>query len=768
MTAPVARALLFALAIAHGVAALAADDAAADEPPELRRVAYVIGADDGGADRVRLKYASSDAANIARVLREIGGVAAGDIRLLQSSSKTDILDGFARLRREVAELRGRGVRVELLVYYSGHSDDQGLLLTGARLGYDQLRAEIKSTPADVHIAILDSCASGAFTRVKGGTKRAAFLADASTRVEGYAFITSSSADEVAQESDRIAASFFTHYLISGLRGGADANRDGKVTLNEAYQFAFAETVSRTESTQAGAQHPAYNMHLAGTGDVVMTDLRATSATLLIAADVHGRLFIRDRGGHLVVELLKVGGRPIELGLGPERYDVTLQRDDELLRASALLRRGQRSQLAAVAFRGSRPERTVSRGLGMRQSRDDAGDSVAVALSIVPPLETHFWHPNPIKRVSLNLLVGSSGGIDGIELGGGINVVRGDVRGMQIAIFGNVLGGSVSGLQITGGANMIGGNVRQVQLAGITNLVDGNVSAVQAAGFVNIAGGDAAHFQAAGIANAVTGEVRGLQAAGIANIDGGLRGVAIAGIANVLTGTADGGVQIAGGTNITIGDVKGGQIAGGANLTTGALEGLQIASAFNGAGSVDGAQIGLVNVAGKVSGVQVGLVNVAEEADVSIGLLTLAKNGRHAIETWTSDIAAANVGVKLGARRTYSLLTVGGNQDRLLVGAGLGVHTPRGRYYIDTDLVAYEEIENGFDLSNDAIAQLRLTVGWPLTSSIAVFAGAAVTGDVTWDGPPRADELSALGGVTIDRGDTRIRISPGLFAGISVF
>jgi hypothetical protein len=757
--------LLVVLVVAGAVVTgLVPGRARADDPPELRRLAFVIGADDGGADRVRLKYASSDAANVARVIREIGGVAAGDIRLLQSSSKADVLDGFVRLRRDIAELRGRGVRVELLVYYSGHSDDQGLLLAGSRLGYDQLRAEIKSTPADVHIAILDSCASGAFTRVKGGTKRAAFLADASSRVEGYAFITSSSADEVAQESDRIAASFFTHYLISGLRGGADANRDGKVTLNEAYQFAFAETVSRTESTQAGAQHPAYNMHLAGTGDVVMTDLRATSATLMLAADVHGRLFIRDRGGHLVVELLKVGGRPVELGLGPERYDVTLQRDDELLRASVELRRGQRTTLAAVAFRGARPERTVARGLGMRDQRDD---SVAVAISIVPPLESHFWHPNPIKRVSFNALVGSSGGIDGIELGGGLNVVRGDVRGLQLAGLGNVIGGGVSGLQVAGVANLVGGDVRQVQIAGITNLVDGHVSAVQVAGIANIDGGDAAHFQAAGVANSVSGQVRGIQAAGITNIVGdGLRGVQLAGVANVLTGVSDGGVQIAGAANITIGDVRGAQIAGMGNLTTGDVNGLQLAPVFNGASSIDGAQIGLVNAAGKVSGVQVGLVNIAEEADVSIGLLTLAKNGRHTIEAWASDMAGANVGVKLGARRTYSLLTVGGTQDRLFVGAGLGVHTPRGRYYFDTDFLVYEEIENGLDLTDDAIAQLRFAFGWPISSSVAVFGGAAVTTAVTWNGPPDED-LSPFG-TTIVQGDTRIRISPGLFAGISVF
>jgi hypothetical protein len=266
---------------------------------------------------------------------------------------------------------------------------------------------------------------------------------------------------------------------------------------------------------------------------------------------------------------------------------------------------------------------------------------------------------------------------------------------------------------------------------------------------------------------VSGEVRGIQAAGITNIVGdGLRGVQLAGVANVLTGVSDGGVQIAGAANITIGDVRGAQIAGMGNLTTGDVNGLQLAPVFNGASSIDGAQIGLVNAAGKVSGVQVGLVNIAEEADVSIGLLTLAKNGRHTIEAWASDMAGANVGVKLGARRTYSLLTVGGTQDRLFVGAGLGVHTPRGRYYFDTDFLVYEEIENGLDLTDDAIAQLRFAFGWPISSSVAVFGGAAVTTAVTWNGPPDED-LSPFG-TTIVQGDTRIRISPGLFAGISVF
>src|SRR5207253_2498641 len=114
------------------------------------------------------------------------------------------------------------------------------------LDYGALRKAIEAVPADVRVAVLDSCASGAFARSKGGQFLPAFLSDASSQVRGQAILTSSSETEVAQESDRIGSSFFTHHLLAGLRGAADTSHDGRVTLNEAYQYAYDETLSRTE------------------------------------------------------------------------------------------------------------------------------------------------------------------------------------------------------------------------------------------------------------------------------------------------------------------------------------------------------------------------------------------------------------------------------------------------------------------------------------------------------------------------------------------
>ena len=243
----------------------------------IRRFALVASSNNGGPGRTRLRFADSDGESVGRVLSNLGGVREGDLIMVGDATRTRLSQAFAELKSRVARERRPQVRREVFVYYSGHSDEEGLLLGAERVGYRELRQWIDSVGADVRIAILDSCASGSLIRLKGGVHRTPFLSDASTQARGHAFLTASSADEAAQESDRVGAAFFTHFLLSGMRGAADANHDRRVTLNEAYQFAYNETLQRTETSRAGAQHPAYDIQLAGTGDLVMTDLHTSSA-----------------------------------------------------------------------------------------------------------------------------------------------------------------------------------------------------------------------------------------------------------------------------------------------------------------------------------------------------------------------------------------------------------------------------------------------------------------------------------------------------------
>jgi hypothetical protein len=332
----------------------------------VQRYALVAGANYGGPDRPTLQYAISDAERFARLLVELGGVSPHDAILLKQPGLRELDEALARLQARVVEERrsGRvdaGGRTELLVYYSGHADDKGLLLGEDRYSYRSLRDRLDDVPADVRIAVLDACASGAITRLKGGRPRPAFLVDESSDMRGHAFLTSSAETEAAQESDRIGASYFTHYLISGLRGAADVNGEGKVTLNEAYQFAFNETLGRTVDTKGGAQHPSYDINLSGTGDVVMTDLRQTSATLVIDAALDGRFFVRNARQELVVELYKPYGRRVELALEPGDYEVRVEREAAALLAKPRVDEGARVVLDAAQFSATTPEKTRRRG-----------------------------------------------------------------------------------------------------------------------------------------------------------------------------------------------------------------------------------------------------------------------------------------------------------------------------------------------------------------------------------------------------------------------
>ena len=82
---------------------------------------------------------------------------------------------------------------------------KGLLLGEDRYSYRSLRDRLDQVPADVRIAVLDACASGAITRLKGGQPQPPFLVDESSDMRGHAILTSSAATEAAQESDRIRA-----------------------------------------------------------------------------------------------------------------------------------------------------------------------------------------------------------------------------------------------------------------------------------------------------------------------------------------------------------------------------------------------------------------------------------------------------------------------------------------------------------------------------------------------------------------------------------
>ena len=302
------------------VAALALTSLSAPALATQPRHALVIGANQGPNSLETLRYAEDDARRMADVLTELGGFPADRVTVLYGP---DLAEVSAAFDRHAAMAKDEPDDL-FVFYYSGHADGHGLRMGEDTLTYAQLRREVRDVPSDVRVGVLDACRSGEITRIKGLEVSSPFAVDRGMASEGEAWLTATSADESAQESDALRGSFFTHALVSGLRGAADRD-DGVVSLDEAYAYAYDRTVARSSASVNGTQHPAYDFRLQGRGDLPLTEVRRAEARLVLPESMAGQLdVLRAPDGGLMAEVSKAKGTSLTLGLPAGRYTLRLR------------------------------------------------------------------------------------------------------------------------------------------------------------------------------------------------------------------------------------------------------------------------------------------------------------------------------------------------------------------------------------------------------------------------------------------------------------
>ena len=588
----------------------------------INRYVVAVSANNGGAGRPMLRYAESDARSFAKVLKEMGGVLPQNVILVKEPSVVALQKEFANLDAKILQDKASNGRDEVLVYYSGHADEKGLRLGEETYAWKDLRNRIDALSADVKIAVIDACGSGAITRVKGGKAVPAFMVDQSSDMKGYAFITSSTQEESSQESDKLKGSFFTHSLVSGLRGAGDLSNDGRVTLSEAYQFAFNETLQKTETTLGGAQHPSRDMNLAGTGDVVMTDLRATSAGLDLDESVGGRLYIRDADGELVAELNKKQGHAMSLGLPAGNYMVNLQQKTDYMGATVALVNGKREKISISNFKSVMAEQTVFRGeIGGNRSCL-GGDTIACSLDSLDH--------NGKFRTTFNFVNTDSDPRKGLQLGLFVARTKDYMLGTQVSLFANIAQKEMHGLQATTIVNVAKDHFEGAQLSSVANYA-GSFDGAQVSSTVNIAKDKSSGAQI-GIVNIAADTLNGLQVSAGVNY------------AKVTDWQVTAGVNVAQTTKS--------QAVAGVNYATKSK--VQVAAGVNASHVNEKVQIGVVNYATKEKGRQWGIVNICAHCEKSpVGLVNIVGNGVWSVTPYMNEMGALGGSLHLGTAYFYT-------------------------------------------------------------------------------------------------------------------
>lgn len=274
-----------------------------------QRRALLVGSREGNADQVTLRYTQDDVRRLGAALTELGGFAqASEVNSPTAAALTARLDALAK-----------GEKSELFVfYYSGHADGVNLSLGGTELPLADLFAKVSAVPADLRIIVLDACQSGASSRSKGVKVAPPFQVQA--RVEGSTgdvVITSSSASEASYESDAWRAGIFSLHFATALRGAADADGDGSVTVGEAYGYAYSQTLRSTLLASGGPQHPSFRYAVEGQREPVLTRLAKGAHLTLRASEPGDFVLFDDQESRVVVEMRVE--KPTRLALSPGRY-----------------------------------------------------------------------------------------------------------------------------------------------------------------------------------------------------------------------------------------------------------------------------------------------------------------------------------------------------------------------------------------------------------------------------------------------------------------
>ena len=302
--------------------------------------ALLVGSNRPGQGQQALRWAARDAERVAMALTELGGYSRDRLRVLTDPSRDELLAALESIAGRLAEHARRSEQTVFIFYYSGHARSRALNLGRDELALDELRVRLEGSGATVTLVMLDACQTGAISRVKGVEPAADFSHNSvlGLTTAGLVVMASSAASELSQESERLQGSFFTHHLVAALRGAADEDTDGRVTLSEAYRYAYNRTLVSTAATAVGRQHVTLETDLRGRGEMVLSWPATASARLSLSSELDGEVLVhRSDSASVVAEVHKAAGSSLRLALPEGEYTALVRRVDQLDRCRLDLR-----------------------------------------------------------------------------------------------------------------------------------------------------------------------------------------------------------------------------------------------------------------------------------------------------------------------------------------------------------------------------------------------------------------------------------------------
>lgn len=204
-----------------------------------------------------LKYTDDDAYHFYSFLKSPEGGALDDNHLRVLIDEDATRDNILRTMRQLF-LKADANDVVLL-YFSGHGLEGSFIPVdydgfNNKLKHQDIKAIFEESKAKHKVCIADACFSGSLFAMKNGKFDATidkYYKELESTKGGMALMMSSKSEEYSLEDHGLRSGIFSHFMIKGLKGEADANKNKIVTIKELFDFTFKKVRDYT----AGAQTP---------------------------------------------------------------------------------------------------------------------------------------------------------------------------------------------------------------------------------------------------------------------------------------------------------------------------------------------------------------------------------------------------------------------------------------------------------------------------------------------------------------------------------
>ncbi len=224
-----------------------------DRNQEVKIWAVIIGAA-RYSHMPALRYTDDDAYQIYAFLKSPEGGALPDSQLKL------LIDEDATRGNILHAMRSIFLRADqndvVLFYFSGHGL-QGSFLPVDYDGYNNLLKHeeinnlLKASKAKHKLVIADACHSGSLLAAKTTVQNALqkYYAAFEDTQGGTALMMSSKGEEYSLEDGGLRSGIFSHFLVRGLKGEADRDRDRIINVTELFNFVYQNVRSYTGNVQ---------------------------------------------------------------------------------------------------------------------------------------------------------------------------------------------------------------------------------------------------------------------------------------------------------------------------------------------------------------------------------------------------------------------------------------------------------------------------------------------------------------------------------------